>query len=82
MNIYKISQQVNNDYDTYDSAVVIAVSEDVAREMQPTDGSPYDPTEKYWCSSWAKPHDVTVEFLGLTLPGAKAGVVVASFNAG
>lgn len=31
MNLYLISQDVNNDYDTYDSAVVAAESEEEAR---------------------------------------------------
>jgi hypothetical protein len=35
MKLYKISQEENRDYDTYDSAVVIAESEDEARFMHP-----------------------------------------------
>ena len=35
MNIYKISQSINNGYDTYDSAVVIAENEDDARTIHP-----------------------------------------------
>lgn len=33
--LYKISQNVNNDYDTYDCAVVAAHSEDEARNIHP-----------------------------------------------
>jgi hypothetical protein len=35
MNIYHISQSVNRGYDTYDSAVVTAESEEDARQMYP-----------------------------------------------
>ena len=35
MNIYKISQGVNPDYDTYDSAIVLAESEEIARLIHP-----------------------------------------------
>ena len=35
MNIYKISQEVNSEYDTYDSAIVLAESEEVARLIHP-----------------------------------------------
>jgi|688.fasta_scaffold01636_6 hypothetical protein len=35
MKLYKISQEENRDYDTYDSAVVIAESEDEARLIHP-----------------------------------------------
>jgi len=37
MNIYLISQNVNDGYDTYDSAVVIAPDEDSARRIHPSD---------------------------------------------
>ena len=35
MNLYLISQDHNDDYDTYDSAVVAAENEDAARETHP-----------------------------------------------
>lgn len=35
MKIYKISQNVNNEYDTYDSAVVYAESEEEAKQIHP-----------------------------------------------
>jgi hypothetical protein len=36
MNLYRISQQINNDYDTYDSAVVCAENEEEARRTHPS----------------------------------------------
>lgn len=38
MNIYLISQNHNNNWDTYDSAVVVAESEDIAKRMHPRNG--------------------------------------------
>lgn len=38
MNIYLLEQSINDDYDTYDSCVVIAENEPLAREIHP---SPY-----------------------------------------
>ncbi len=32
MKLYKISQNINNNYDTYDSAIVCAENEDEARK--------------------------------------------------
>ena len=83
MKLYLISQSVNNDYDTYDSAVVAASNEDEARNMSPSSGCPViwiDEEEYYsvWCY---KPEQVKVEYLGESIDNFK-GVVCASFNAG
>jgi hypothetical protein len=73
MNIYKLSQTVNNDYDTYDSAVVVAESEEAARET-------ILPYPEY---SWAQPADITVELIGIALLSYTEGTILcASFNAG
>ena len=69
MKLYRISQDVNNDYDTYDSAVVAAPSIKAAQETNFTYG---------WCS----PEHVKVEYIGTAKPGTKPGIIVASFNAG
>ena len=78
MNLYLISQTVNQDYDTYDSAVVCAESELDARLIHP-DG----PGERFeWEYMWAPVDKVEVKFLGTADPSVEAGVVLASFNAG
>lgn len=73
MNLYLISQSVNNDYGTFDSAVVAAPDEETARHTHPGWG---------WESgAWARyPSDVKVELIGQT--DREAGVILASFNAG
>lgn len=53
MKIFKISQNVNNNYDTYSDAVVCAETEEEARNTEVGD-------ENTWC----KPEDVTVEYIG------------------
>ena len=83
MNIYKVSQTGNDDYDTFDSMIVIAESEEDARWMRP-DGRSWDKIScrrRFW-DDWYWPEECTVELLGEALPGMKPGVVLASFNAG
>ena len=73
MNIYRLSQTVNNGYDTFDAAVVVANSEKAARETEL-------PSPDY---TWAQPADITVELIGIALPSYTEGILIcASFNAG
>ena len=74
MNLYLVSQSVNNDYDTYDAMIVAAPDEETARNMHPKGyRAPFDTT-------WAHPSDVYVELIGQT--DREAGIILASFNAG
>ena len=79
MLIWKISQDVNNDYDTYSAAVVIAATEDAARRMHPRGTLVEDADLLY---EWASPDDVKVELIGVATGDAKPGVVTASYHAG
>lgn len=80
MKLWIISQSVNNDYDTYDSAVVAAETEEEARNIIPSGRSWNDGT--WFNSSWvSNPSEVNVEYLGETDRDI-SGVVLASFNAG
>jgi hypothetical protein len=81
MKLFRISQTQNENYDSYDSAVVAAETEDVARAMNPYRGTPNDFAENsdVWCSC---PEEVQVEYLGEAVEGTERGVIVASFNAG
>jgi len=96
MNLYLISQDLNNNYDTYDSAVVAAKSEDDARKIHPTGfvthikdglwmgtrgGEEYETQNDGYC--WVKFSEIDqikVEYLGKT--SKERGVILASFNAG
>ncbi len=86
MNLYLISQNVNSGYDTYDSAVVCAESEERARFVNP-DGSDDWDGKVVMCNDgtiwddWCNAEDVQVEYIGKAKEGVK-GVVCTSFNAG
>ena len=94
-NLYLIiSPEEYLDYDTYDSAVVCANSEEEARCIHP-DGDYIFINERFvskegghtapfgYFSSWIHPKDVQVTFIGVAAKGMQPGTVVcASFNAG
>ena len=76
MNLYKISQTVNNGYDTYDSAVVCAISKEKAKQIQPST------VGDWYALSWCAVKDVGVKYIGKAGKDIPVGVVMASFNAG
>jgi len=93
MKIYKIWQEVNNGYDTFDSAIVYAENEDKARRIHPHKGwYTYDEDgdefyirnggckEKSY--SWCSLKDVKVEYIGENPDVKEEGLILASFNAG
>jgi hypothetical protein len=83
LKLYKISQNINNDYDTYDSAVVCAKSKNDAKTIHPGKGSykvGIDKLNNY--DSWCLQKDVHVEYLGVAQSKVKRGVICSSFNAG
>ena len=92
-NIYLVSQDINNDYDTYDSMVVIAKNEDEARKTNPCGYYFYDEewidiipngiVTKEHGDQWVAAEDINklkVRLIGTT--ENKYGVVLKSFNAG
>lgn len=80
MKLYHLSQEVNKDYDTYDSCVVCALSEEDAKLIQP-DGGKYQDYE--WMGVWVNDlKDIKVVYLGEASEDLKRGVICASFNAG
>ena len=98
-NLYKIERMDNTwDYDVYDSAIVVAESEDEATFIHPgtTDELTYywsgldrmwfmytDDTNSYAITSWLTPSKVSATLIGTAAPHFQPGTVVcASFNAG
>lgn len=84
MNIYKISQNKNENYDSYDSAIVAANNEDEAKTIHPgmdVNYPSYNPWESSVYSWVTSSDDVKVEKIGEGYKGPK-GVILASFNAG
>lgn len=87
MKIWRISQKANNYWDTYDSAVVFAETEEDARMTHPIKyefekGEVWDGKHRNY-GPWCDAKDVTVEYLGTTdrvVPNKT--VICASFNVG
>ena len=79
MNLYLICQTENNNYDTYDSAVVAAENPLSAQATHP---GGYNEDFNGRNGSWCCAVDVAVTLLGKAKAGTKAGVILASFHAG
>ena len=83
MKLFLISQKQSNHYDTFDSAVVAALTAEDAKAIHP-DGCGEPPSDwnndGWW--DWAMPEHVHAEHIGRALKGTQAGVICASFNAG
>ena len=97
MKLWLISQNVNNNYDTFDSAVVAAETEEEARYTYPAHYT--SPGQVKWNGSkwlrylddqrvidfghrtWTTPDNVKVQYLADGYDGP-AGTILSSFNAG
>jgi len=95
MNIYKISQDDVNGMDTFDSAVVVANSEEQAKTIHPSSSYNYitlkreikfipipnlHESQKDWTND---PSKVVVEYIGKAANKyIEPAVICASFNAG
>ena len=84
MKLFKISQNVNTGYDTYDSAIVCAKNEAEAKAMHPNGNLTYDDYEegKTQYGTWCKKEFVNVKYIGEAKEGLAKGIICASFNAG
>lgn len=90
LKLWLLSQTVNTGYDTYDSCVVAAETEEDAKTIHPSkytkvcavkandDGRHND----LGCFTWGYQEDVKAEYLGEAKDDLARGVVCASFNAG
>jgi hypothetical protein len=80
MNLYLLTGTARG-YDTFDSCVVIAESEEVAKNVFPNG---QEDGWKYSRGQWAEsPADVDCVLLGKAVKGLPSGqVICASFNAG
>lgn len=81
MNLYLIEQSQNNDYDTFDSAVVAARTEEEARNIIPKHEEYH--CDSRWGDTWASgPEYVTATLIGTTRKYKAGQQICASFNAG
>lgn len=81
LNIYRISQEENDYWDTYDSAIVAALSEEEAKTIHPCyyDANWKDPNGG---QTWTHPKNIKVELIGKAAPHIEKGIILTSFNAG
>ena len=93
MNLYLLTQDTVRGYDTYDSCVVCAESEEEAQKIVPCsyyqyiDGVLCDtiigrPIDKYDLGWPSHQSEVKVKLIGIADPSVEKGVVIASYNAG
>ena len=79
MNLYLVSQDINQEYDTYDSVVVAAPDEEAARCV-----FPFNQVAGKYGGDWVhetEKHHLEVTLIGYSVKGID-DVVLASFNAG
>ena len=79
MKLFKLSQDINTGYDTYDSVVVAAPNPESAKQILPNKYCVWGENYSPWCSST---DEVTAEYLGEAVEDTEQGVILASFNAG
>lgn len=72
MKLWIISQAHNWAYETYDSAVVAAETEEDARRCAPELGM----------DCWAEPQHVKAQLIGEAIEGTEAGWLLGSYNSG
>lgn len=82
MKLWLISQTANNNYDTYDSAVVAAETEELARLTYPNEYQPDTWPKEGSYPSWVDAEKVSVKWIGEAAARTEAGVILASFNSG
>ena len=83
MNIYLITREDGAGYDEYDSAVVVAATEEAARLIHPGGRDDWDGKVEKW-GSWIPACDVLTTYIGKfdNENYIKDRVICASFNAG
>ena len=82
MNLYLLEQNINNNWDTYDSMIICAADPDEAVEMSYRGFiAKYKDNHHDWVMYNCK-HHIEVTLIGKAIPTLGEGLVLASFNAG
>jgi len=81
MKIYKLVQDKNGGYDTYDSCIVVAEDEEEAKKFHADGTYDYTISDSSW-EGWASAEYVKAEYIGEAKENIKKGVILSSFNAG
>ena len=77
MNLYLITQTINNNYDTYNAFVVCAENENDAKTIIGLNGKGNPYGDWVWSID-----DIEVKYLGKADDSIKKGEILGSFNAG
>lgn len=82
MNIYHLTQNEENGYDTYSDCVVVAKTNKAARNIHPSGDKSHWKDNK-WFQDWASnPKNVSAQFIGKAKKGLEGTVICASYHAG
>ena len=79
MKLYKLTQETNNDHNTYDACIVCAESEEDAISITPNNRINIETCVEY---GWVPKSEVLCVEIGIANDTQLRGVVLASFNAG
>lgn len=85
MKLWLVKQKENLGYDTYDSFVVVAESQEASRLYHPLEDTLLPPDHELWDrrrGTWTHWSKVSSEYLGEARPGMPVGIVCSSYNAG
>lgn len=84
--LYLLSQDINRGYDTYDSCIVCAESEEKVRLIHPNRNKGdnwHESLHSYTYNDWVLPSEVKVTLIGIANETIELNsVVFASFHAG
>ena len=78
MNIYLVSRKECGGYDSYDSFVCYAETEESARRLNPCPAG-WGELFSSWCAS---PEDAVAELVGSNINIKQESIILGSFNAG
>ena len=81
MNIYLLSQNKATGWDSFDSCIVAAETEDQAIMIHPDGRDTWDGSNESF-DEWCSYKHVNIKLIGTTLPDIISGVILSSYNAG
>lgn len=83
--LYLLSQDINNDYDTFDSVIVCAPDEETARNIHPSGKDCEFDRAGHTYGAWVnedQKNKIKISKIGIAENDIEVGIVIASFNAG
>lgn len=84
MNLYLLQQNINQNYDTYDSMIICAADPEEAINLSFGDGLKYNQYQ-HTHSDWVRydcKDQIQVKLIGIAASQIQKGIVLSSFNAG